>query len=89
MQITELPTELLNKLPIELWILIDKYNKRNFLNESLRTIRPKFLYKANKLSHNYNYTKSVYTSGQYLWQITDYDTAHITMFLKGKMVGNV
>ena len=91
MKISKLPKELLSKLPYELWMMIDKYNARNFLNKKLKTIRPRL--------HSYKIVdidslpcqRFVYRNGLFEWKINHYIDDDITTFcvilFKNKVVG--
>ena len=82
MQLSKLPPKLLNKLPYELWLMIDKYSISNFLNTKLEIIRPKLhLYKITNID-TLPCQNFVYRNDTFEWKIKYYidDLDIITTF---------
>ncbi len=69
----KLPKELLNKLPNELWIMINKYSVDHYLNEKLKEIRPKlFSYKITDIDGDLPCKKYIYRNSLFEWKINEY-----------------
>lgn len=70
----KLPKDLLNKLPNELWIMIDKYSVNHYLNEKLKEIRPMmYSYKITDIDLDMPCQRYIYKNGAFEWKINEYN----------------
>ena len=75
----KLPKKLLDKLPNELWLMIDKYSVNHYLNTKLKQLQPiLYSYKITDIDEDLPCKRYIYKNSLFEWKINEYISSYTT-----------